>query len=178
MWVPMQVLFNESSLKGAHFVELCGQRRVPLVFLQNITGFMVGKEYENKGDCLAPATAQHVPQHTSRFCGRHRQGRRQARDGGLMRSRPEIHHHHRRQNPNPEPQHPELVTTTSQPWCRELCLTLTVTLTITLMGWEGATVPGTMACAAGHTILASSSNGPMQERASWVANRLPTYSRR
>ena len=36
------ILFSESSLKGAHFVQLCGQRQVPLVFLQNITGFMVG----------------------------------------------------------------------------------------------------------------------------------------
>ncbi len=43
------ILFSESSLKGAHFVELCCQRRIPLVFLQNITGFMVGKEYENRG---------------------------------------------------------------------------------------------------------------------------------
>ncbi len=43
------ILFSESSLKGAHFVELCAQRRIPLVFLQNITGFMVGKEYENRG---------------------------------------------------------------------------------------------------------------------------------
>jgi acetyl-CoA carboxylase carboxyltransferase component len=43
------ILFSESSLKGAHFVELCCQRRIPLVFLQNITGFMVGREYENKG---------------------------------------------------------------------------------------------------------------------------------
>ncbi|HYY88516.1 MAG TPA: carboxyl transferase domain-containing protein [Chloroflexota bacterium] len=43
------ILFSESSLKGAHFVELCCQRRVPLVFLQNITGFMVGREYENRG---------------------------------------------------------------------------------------------------------------------------------
>ncbi len=43
------VLFSESALKGAHFVELCGQRRVPLVFLQNITGFMVGKRYEEGG---------------------------------------------------------------------------------------------------------------------------------
>ena len=43
------ILFSESALKGAHFVELCCQRRVPLVFLQNITGFMVGREYENKG---------------------------------------------------------------------------------------------------------------------------------
>lgn len=43
------ILFSESSMKGAHFVELCGQRKVPLVFLQNITGFMVGKQYENEG---------------------------------------------------------------------------------------------------------------------------------
>jgi 3-methylcrotonyl-CoA carboxylase beta subunit len=43
------ILFSESAQKGAHFVELCCQRRVPLVFLQNITGFMVGKKYENEG---------------------------------------------------------------------------------------------------------------------------------
>jgi 3-methylcrotonyl-CoA carboxylase beta subunit len=43
------ILFSSSSLKGAHFIELCNQRGVPLVFLQNITGFMVGKEYENGG---------------------------------------------------------------------------------------------------------------------------------
>jgi hypothetical protein len=43
------ILFSESALKGAHFIELCNQRRIPLVFLQNITGFMVGREYENKG---------------------------------------------------------------------------------------------------------------------------------
>ena len=43
------VLFSQSALKGAHFVELASQRRVPLVFLQNITGFMVGKEYEAGG---------------------------------------------------------------------------------------------------------------------------------
>jgi 3-methylcrotonyl-CoA carboxylase beta subunit len=43
------VLFSESAMKGAHFIELCGQRKVPLVFLQNITGFMVGKKYENEG---------------------------------------------------------------------------------------------------------------------------------
>jgi len=43
------ILFSESSLKGAHFVELCGQRGIPLVFLQNITGFMVGKAYEAGG---------------------------------------------------------------------------------------------------------------------------------
>jgi 3-methylcrotonyl-CoA carboxylase beta subunit len=43
------VLLSESALKGAHFVQLCAQRRVPLVFLQNITGFMVGKDYESRG---------------------------------------------------------------------------------------------------------------------------------
>ncbi len=43
------ILFSESALKGAHFIELCNQRKIPLVFLQNITGFMVGKEYENRG---------------------------------------------------------------------------------------------------------------------------------
>ncbi|MGE3756427.1 MAG: carboxyl transferase domain-containing protein, partial [Pseudobdellovibrionaceae bacterium] len=43
------VLFSESALKAAHFIELCEQREVPLVFLQNITGFMVGKKYENEG---------------------------------------------------------------------------------------------------------------------------------
>lgn len=43
------ILFSESSQKGAHFVELCGQRGIPLVFLQNITGFMVGKDYEAGG---------------------------------------------------------------------------------------------------------------------------------
>ncbi len=43
------VLFSEAAQKGAHFIELCSQRRVPLVFLQNITGFMVGRRYENEG---------------------------------------------------------------------------------------------------------------------------------
>ena len=43
------VLLNESALKGAHFVELCNQNRTPLVFLQNITGFMVGRDYERRG---------------------------------------------------------------------------------------------------------------------------------
>ena len=43
------ILFSESSLKGAHFVELCSQRKIPLVFLQNITGFMVGRKYEAGG---------------------------------------------------------------------------------------------------------------------------------
>ncbi len=43
------ILFSESAVKGAHFIELCCQRKVPLVFLQNITGFMVGRKYENEG---------------------------------------------------------------------------------------------------------------------------------
>ncbi len=43
------ILFSESALKGAHFIELCAQRGIPLIFLQNITGFMVGRKYENGG---------------------------------------------------------------------------------------------------------------------------------
>ncbi len=43
------ILFSESAQKGAHFIELCCQRQIPLVFIQNITGFMVGKRYENEG---------------------------------------------------------------------------------------------------------------------------------
>ncbi len=43
------ILFSESALKGAHFIELCGQRGIPLIFLQNITGFMVGRRYEEGG---------------------------------------------------------------------------------------------------------------------------------
>jgi 3-methylcrotonyl-CoA carboxylase beta subunit len=43
------ILFSESALKGSHFIELCCQRQIPLVFLQNITGFMVGRKYENEG---------------------------------------------------------------------------------------------------------------------------------
>lgn len=69
------ILFSESALKGAHFIELCCQRRVPLVFLQNITGFMVGKEYENRGLArdgaklvTAVASAQ-VPKFTVIFGG-------------------------------------------------------------------------------------------------------------
>ena len=49
------ILFSESAAKGAHFIELCAQRRVPLVFLQNITGFMVGRKYENEGIARAGA---------------------------------------------------------------------------------------------------------------------------
>ncbi len=43
------ILFSESALKGVHFIELCAQRGTPLIFLQNITGFMIGKEYEHRG---------------------------------------------------------------------------------------------------------------------------------
>lgn len=43
------VLLSEAALKGAHFIQLCAQRRIPLIFLQNITGFMVGKDYESRG---------------------------------------------------------------------------------------------------------------------------------
>jgi len=64
------ILFSESALKGAHFIELCCQRKIPLVFLQNITGFMVGRKYEAEGIArhgakmvMAVATAQ-VPKFT------------------------------------------------------------------------------------------------------------------
>jgi 3-methylcrotonyl-CoA carboxylase beta subunit len=64
------ILFSESALKGTHFIELCCQRKIPLVFLQNITGFMVGRKYENEGIArngakmvTAVATAQ-VPKFT------------------------------------------------------------------------------------------------------------------
>jgi acetyl-CoA carboxylase carboxyltransferase component len=43
------ILFSESALKGAHFIELCARRKIPLLFLQNITGFMVGQKYEHEG---------------------------------------------------------------------------------------------------------------------------------
>src|SRR5258708_36725441 len=43
------ILFSESALKATHFMELCAQRQTPLIFLQNITGFMVGRQYENGG---------------------------------------------------------------------------------------------------------------------------------
>jgi acetyl-CoA carboxylase carboxyltransferase component len=43
------ILFSESALKGAHFIELCCKRGIPLLFLQNITGFMIGREYEHRG---------------------------------------------------------------------------------------------------------------------------------
>ena len=64
------ILFAESALKGAHFVELCNQRNIPLVFLQNITGFMVGKKYENAGiakdgaKMVTAVACSHVPKFT------------------------------------------------------------------------------------------------------------------
>ena len=70
------ILFSESALKGTHFIELCAQRGIPLVFLQNITGFMVGEKYESR---------------------RHRQGRRQDGDRGRLRASAEVHGDRRRQ---------------------------------------------------------------------------------
>lgn len=64
------VLFSESALKGAHFIELCASRKIPLVFLQNITGFMVGKKYETGGiardgaKMVAAVSCANVPRFT------------------------------------------------------------------------------------------------------------------
>ncbi len=64
------ILFAESALKGAHFIELCNQRNIPLVFLQNITGFMVGKKYETAGiakdgaKMVTAVACSHVPKFT------------------------------------------------------------------------------------------------------------------
>ncbi|WP_158969985.1 acyl-CoA carboxylase subunit beta [Chachezhania sediminis] len=64
------VLFNESSLKGAHFIELCNQNNTPLVFLQNITGYMIGREYERRGitkdgaKMIMAQSCSHVPKFT------------------------------------------------------------------------------------------------------------------
>jgi 3-methylcrotonyl-CoA carboxylase beta subunit len=64
------ILFSESALKGAHFVQLCNQRNIPLVFLQNITGFMVGKKYEQAGiakdgaKMVTAVACSHVPKFT------------------------------------------------------------------------------------------------------------------
>jgi acetyl-CoA carboxylase carboxyltransferase component len=69
------VLFSETALKGAHFIELCTSRNVPLVFLQNITGFIVGKEYERRGIARDGAKLVHavananVPKFTIVFGG-------------------------------------------------------------------------------------------------------------
>jgi len=64
------ILFSESALKGAHFIELCNQRNIPLVFLQNITGFMVGRKYEQSGiakdgaKMVTAVACSHVPKFT------------------------------------------------------------------------------------------------------------------
>ncbi|MBY0610932.1 MAG: methylcrotonoyl-CoA carboxylase [Beijerinckiaceae bacterium] len=64
------VLFNDSSLKGAHFIELCNQNNTPLVFLQNITGYMIGREYERRGitkdgaKMIMAQSCSHVPKFT------------------------------------------------------------------------------------------------------------------
>jgi 3-methylcrotonyl-CoA carboxylase beta subunit len=64
------ILFSESALKGAHFIQLCNQRDIPLIFLQNITGFMVGKQYENDGiakngaKMVTAVATSHVPKFT------------------------------------------------------------------------------------------------------------------
>jgi len=64
------VLFSESALKATHFIELCNQRNIPLVFLQNITGFMVGKKYEHQGiakdgaKMVMAVSNSHVPKFT------------------------------------------------------------------------------------------------------------------
>ena len=54
------VLFVESAEKGAHFIELCGQRRIPMIFLQNITGFIIGRQYEAAGIARAGAKMLHA----------------------------------------------------------------------------------------------------------------------
>ena len=59
------VLFSESSLKGAHFIELCSVRKIPLLFLQNITGFMVGKKYEHGGIARDGAKLVHAVANTN-----------------------------------------------------------------------------------------------------------------
>jgi 3-methylcrotonyl-CoA carboxylase beta subunit len=64
------ILFPESAVKGAHFIELCNQRNIPLVFLQNITGFMVGRKYEQAGiakdgaKMVTAVACSHVPKFT------------------------------------------------------------------------------------------------------------------
>jgi 3-methylcrotonyl-CoA carboxylase beta subunit len=64
------ILFSESALKGTHFIELCNQRGIPLIFLQNITGFMVGKQYEHGGiakdgaKMVTAVASSHVPRFT------------------------------------------------------------------------------------------------------------------
>ena len=74
------ILFSESALKGAHFIELCGQRNTPLLFLQNISGFMVGKEYEHGGiakdgaKMVMAVSCVNVPKYTIIIGGSHGAG--------------------------------------------------------------------------------------------------------
>ena len=74
------ILFSESALKGAHFIELCGQRNIPLLFLQNISGFMVGKEYEQGGiakdgaKMVMAVSCVNVPKYTIIIGGSHGAG--------------------------------------------------------------------------------------------------------
>ena len=74
------ILFSESALKGAHFIELCGQRNIPLLFLQNISGFMVGKEYEHGGiakdgaKLVMAVSCVNVPKYTIIIGGSHGAG--------------------------------------------------------------------------------------------------------
>lgn len=74
------ILFSESALKGTHFIELCNHRKIPLLFLQNISGFMVGKEYEHKGIAKDGAKMVHavananVPKFTIIFGNSHGAG--------------------------------------------------------------------------------------------------------
>ena len=64
------ILFNDSAIKGGHFIELCNQNNTPLLFLQNITGYMVGREYEAAGitkdgaKMIMAQTCSHVPKLT------------------------------------------------------------------------------------------------------------------
>ncbi len=83
------ILFNESALKAAHFIELCGQRGIPLLFLQNITGFMVGQKYEAGG--IARDGAKMVTAVVDRQRAEvHRDRRRQLRRRQLRHVRPRL----------------------------------------------------------------------------------------
>ena len=83
------VLFSESALKATHFIEMCCQRRMPLVFLQNITGFIVGKEYEQKGIAKDGAKMVHAVANAA-VPEVHRGHRRQLRRRQLRHVRPRL----------------------------------------------------------------------------------------
>jgi 3-methylcrotonyl-CoA carboxylase beta subunit len=82
------ILFSESAQKGAHFIELCASASIPLVFLQNITGFMVGKKYETGG--IAKHGAKMVTRSPARGAEVHRDDRRQLRCRQLRHVRPRL----------------------------------------------------------------------------------------